>query len=151
MSQTIESVPIDQLEPHPANPRQGDVGLIHQLIEENGWYGSILVQRATGYILVGNHRYKAAKALGFSTLPVEWRDCDDEAALRILLGDNGSSDAAAYDEPLLASLLQHLTHTPSGLTGTGKTGDDLDDLLRQINQPITTPTTCGCCGRPLDG
>jgi ParB-like chromosome segregation protein Spo0J len=149
MPQTIETVSIDELEPHPANPRQGDVGLVSQLIRENGWYGSLLVQRSTRHILVGNHRYKAAKALGITELPVEYRDCDDDVALRILLGDNGSSDAAAYDEPLLASLLQHLTHTPNGLTGTAKTGDDLDDLLRQINQSITTPSTCGCCGKPL--
>ena len=147
----IESVPISDLTPHPANPRQGDVGLVSQLIQQNGWYGSLLVQRSTRHILVGNHRYKAAKALGMTTLPVEWFHGDDEQALRILAGDNGATDAASYDEPLLASLLQHLAHTPIGLTGTGKTGDDLDDLLRSINQPTSTPTTCGCCGRPLDG
>jgi site-specific DNA-methyltransferase (adenine-specific) len=133
MPQTIETVRIDELEPHPANPRQGDVGLIHSLIEENGWYGVIVAQRSSGRILAGNHRWKAAKAAGMSELPVAYLDVDDDRAERILLADNRSNDLASYDDHALADLLQTLTATDHGLLGTGYDGDDLDQLLHDLN------------------
>jgi DNA modification methylase len=133
MPQEITTVPIGDLEPHPANPRQGDVGLIHSLIEENGWYGVIVAQRSSGRILAGNHRWRAAKAAGLVELPVAYLDVDDDRAERILLADNRSNDLASYDDHALADLLQSLTATTNGLVGTGWDGDDLDTLLRDLN------------------
>jgi DNA modification methylase len=138
--QMIETVSIDELEPHPANPRQGDVGLIHSLIEENGWYGVIVAQRSSGRILAGNHRWRAAKAAGLEELPVAYLDVDDDRAERILLADNRSNDLASYDDHALADLLQLLTATEPGLLGTGYDGDDLDQLLADLNrEPLRQP------------
>jgi DNA modification methylase len=115
--------------------------LIHQLIEENGWYGVIVAQRSSGRILAGNHRWRAAKAAGMSELPVAYLDVDDDRAERILLADNRSNDLASYDDHALADLLQSLTATTNGLTGTGWDGDDLDQLLKDLNgdQPKPDP------------
>lgn len=152
MNQTYApGVALSGLLEHPENPRQGDVGLIGTLIEANGWYGALVVQESSGRILVGNHRYRAAVQQGLSELPVFYLDVDDETALRILLGDNGSTDAATYDEVKLAELLRELITTPPGLRGTAKDADDLDALMAKINTPLTEDTTCACCGRPLDG
>jgi DNA modification methylase len=103
------------------------------LIEENGWYGVIVAQRSSGRILAGNHRWRAAKAAGMSELPVAYLDVDDDRAERILLADNRSNDLASYDDHALADLLQTLTATDDGLLGTGYDGDDLDQLLRDLN------------------
>lgn len=147
----IEQVELSEIVTHPDNPRQGDIGLISSLITTNGWYGVLVVQASTRQILVGNHRYLAALALGIDTLPVEWLDCDDDTALRILLADNASSDAASYDDTQLATLLQELTQTPAGLLGTGQTPEDLDEIVKRVNTPFTPTTTCTCCGQKLKG
>jgi hypothetical protein len=106
---------------HPENPRKGDVGLIAELIRVNGWHGVITAQESTGYILIGNHRARAARdRLDFPTCPnVEWLDVDDEEALRIMLGDNRAGDMAYYNDEALAKVLAGLADTDEGFAGTG--------------------------------
>lgn len=118
-------VPVEQLTPHPKNARQGDVGIIMESIQANGWFGSIVVQESTGYILTGNHRFEAACELGFAAIPdVIYVDCTDEQAIKILLADNKTSDDSIYNDELLLSLL----HAVPDLEGTGYTSDDLKAL-----------------------
>ena len=128
---TIE--PIGKVAPHPRNPRQGDVGAIHQSIEANGFYGHVVAQRSTGYILAGNHRWLAARQAGAKRIPVTWVDVDDDHALRILLADNRTNDLASYDDASLAELLVDIQKATGDLTGTGYDGDDLDALLADLD------------------
>jgi len=93
-----EVVPIDALKPHPRNPREGDIGAIHASINNNGFYGRVLAQKATGFILAGNHRWQAMTQAGAKEIPVEWIDVDDDHALRILLADNRTNDLASYND-----------------------------------------------------
>jgi len=132
--QIEEAVPISSLSTHPKNPRQGDVGAIHQSIEANGFYGVIVAQKSTGHILAGNHRYKAALQSGAETIPVCWLDVDDERALKVLLADNRLGDMASYDTEGLVELLKDL-YDSSGLEGTGYSADDLDDLMKDLDGP----------------
>lgn len=134
INKRTEVVAIDRLRPHPANPRQGDVGAIYDSINANGFYGAVVVQESTGYVLAGNHRLKAAKEAGLEAVPAIYVDVDDERAMRILLADNRTNDVASYDNDALADLLEHLASTPSGLTGTGYDGDALDDLLTDLGR-----------------
>ena len=126
---------LDAVQPHPRNPRQGDVGAIHQSIEANGFYGHIVAQRSSGHILAGNHRWIAAKQAGAKRIPVTWVDVDDDHALRILLADNRTNDLASYDDTSLAQLLVEIQEATGGLAGTGYDGDDLDDLLASLELP----------------
>ncbi len=122
---------VKDLRPHPKNPRQGDVGAIHESIEANGFYGAIVAQRGTGYILAGNHRYKAAVQSGAKQVPVIWLDVDEATATRVLLADNRTNDRASYDNAALAEILAELAAGP-GLEGTGYDGDDLDALIADL-------------------
>ena len=152
--QEYEIVPADQVRLHPDNPNQGDVGAVAESIEANGFYGALLVQRSTGYVLAGNSRVQAAVAKGLGDVPVIWADVDDDRARRILLADNRTAQLASYDEAALTALLQELAVTDDGLAGTGWDGDDLDDLLANFApdgdaQPRldqTNPVTCPECG-----
>ena len=119
--QRFRSVPIDSVIPHPDNPRLGDVDAIATSIEANGFYGALIVQASTRFILAGNHRWRAAKQLGLAKVPAIVVDVTDEMARRILVVDNRSSDLASWDEPALVALLESL---PT-LEGTGF---DLADL-----------------------
>jgi len=140
--------PIDAVKPHPRNPRQGDIGAIHQSIQTNGFYGAILAQKSTGHIIAGNHRWQAARQAKAKKIPVTWLDIDNDHALRILLADNHTNDLASYADELLAELLQEIHATTGTLNGTTYDGDDLDQLLNDLNQAQQPPTTtCPTCGK----
>ena len=130
----ITDTPIGELKAHPENPRQGDISAIAGSIQKNGWYGTIVAQRSTGYVLAGNHRLMAAKSIGMETVPVYWVDVDDEQANRILLADNRASDLATYDDSALADILANLVDTDLGLTGTGFDDADLEALLFDLDR-----------------
>lgn len=108
LSKKSIDVDVKTLKHHPDNPRIGDVDAIAASIVANGWFGTLVVQKSTRFILVGNHSYDAAVSLDFSELPVQYIDCDDERALRIMLSSNRSADLAEYDDEKLDSLLGSL-------------------------------------------
>lgn len=127
MKQTWKpAYPIDQLEPHPDNPRRGDVEAIGESIDAHGFYGAVLVQESRGRIIAGEHRWKAAQAKGMTKLPVVLIDCDDDEAKRIMLADNKLADSAGYDDAALAALLKSL----DDFDGTGYNDEDLERLSR---------------------
>lgn len=112
VKQSYELVDVGRLTPHPDNPRRGDLGVLVDSIDADGFDGAVVAQ-----LLAGNHRLMAACEHGLTVLPVVWVDVDDEAALRILLVDNRSNDLADYDQDALAVLLVGL----EDLAGTGYT------------------------------
>ena len=129
----VELVSLDALELHPDNPRQGDLGAIVTSIETNGWFGTLVAQRSTRRVLVGNHRLRAAQLVGLEEVPVHWIDVDEATARRILLADNRTSDLADYDRQDLAALLREAAEADD-LLGTGFDAEDLDDLLLELGQ-----------------
>jgi ParB-like chromosome segregation protein Spo0J len=141
INEATELVALDKLKPHPKNPRQGDVGAIHVSIEANGFYGSVIAQKSTGHIIAGNHRYLAAKHANAEAIPVTWVDVSDEEAVRILLADNRTNDLATYNDDALAELLQDLIKQTGSLDGTGFDGNDLDELLADLQVPDFEPGT----------
>jgi ParB-like chromosome segregation protein Spo0J len=58
INQEYELVPTGRLRPHPRNVNRGDLAVIAESIAQNGFYGAVVAQRSTGYILAGNHRTK---------------------------------------------------------------------------------------------
>lgn len=128
------SKPIDSVQPHPRNVRQGDVGAIATSLEINGQYRPIVVHKSTNNILAGNHTYKAAVSLGWTEIAITYVDCTDDEALKILLADNKANDLASYDDSALADLLQDLVGG-AGLDGTLYELSDLDDLIALLEPP----------------
>lgn len=125
VEQHYEVVAIDAVKPHPRNPRRGNVDLISESIQENGFYGAIIAQKSSGNIIAGNHRWKAAKASGAEKISVIYIDVDDDRALRIMLADNKASDDASNDDDALADLLRDLQASDEKLAGTLFTEEDL--------------------------
>ena len=130
---TRQSVPIDEIQPHPRNVREGDVGAIAQSLEQHGQYLPVTVQESTGNILRGNHTWRAMKSLGWTSCAAQYIDVDDDTALRIMLVDNRTNDLATYNDPALAELLIELAGSELELLGTGFDRDDLDVLLYDLN------------------
>lgn len=131
---TPHDLPLADLTLLPGNPRQGDIGAVSESMRVNGVYQPIIVNKGTktgrpNEIIAGNHRAQAAKALGHKTIPAIVLDLTDEEAKRIALADNRTSDLADYDNDALLLMLQDLPD----LAGTGYDGDDLDELLAELN------------------
>ena len=124
-----EHVPLDRLVEHPANPNEGDLGLLSELLDANGFAGAVMAQESTGIVMDGNHRLKTARQRGMTGLPVIWADVDDDARDRILASFNESTRRGRNDESKLVALLTGLAQQPRGLEGTGFDGDDLDALI----------------------
>lgn len=143
-------VAIDALQPHPENPRRGDVGAIARSVKANGFYGAVVAQQGTGYILAGNHRWEAARREGLTQVPVLWVECTDEEARRILLVDNRTNDAAGYDDEALAKLLDEIRAT-DGLDGTGWTPEAFDALIAGLGEGVMGGNAAGARGAGEDG
>jgi ParB-like chromosome segregation protein Spo0J len=149
-STLIEYVEIGTLNTHPRNARDGDIGAIITSIQENGWFGTVVAQKSTRYILAGNHRFQAARQIGMTHVPVFWVDCDDDRALAILIADNRTSDIGRWDEQGLIDILSDLNQSDM-LLGTGYDAEDLAKLLgdspfEEKEKTDSGLVTCPKCG-----
>lgn len=125
-------VPVGDLKTYPGNARRGDLPAIKKSIELNGFYTSLTVQRSTGYIIAGNHRYMAAKELGVEEVPVQYLDVDDKKARAIALVDNKTADDAEMDVHALIALLEGVD-SDDDWESTGYGPEDLASLLDEAN------------------
>jgi DNA modification methylase len=126
----VISVGVEDVHPHPKNPRVGDVDAIADSLEAHGQYRPIVVQRSTGYVLAGNHTLKGARRLrdrgqpGWDRIDAVVLNVDDVEAARIMLVDNRTADLGTYDDGVLVALLRELPD----LSGTGYDEDVLAEL-----------------------
>ena len=128
-----EIVSLNAVQPHPRNAREGDIGAISESLRVLGQFRPIVADSASKTILVGNHTWESARALGWTEIAVTWIDVTEEQATRILLADNKTADLATYNDEDLQILLASLTE----FSGTGFDGDDVDSILRgQESTPL---------------
>jgi hypothetical protein len=127
------AIPVAVLSEHPENYNQGDIGAISRSMARHGFYGGVIVQRSTGRILAGNHRYRTAAQTGATHLPGFWLDVDDAQAEELLVDDNWSTHLATFDEAKLVELLKG--RAADGQLPATVSGDDLDDLIQQLQPP----------------
>jgi hypothetical protein len=125
-----ETLLAEALKEYPGNPRKGDIDAIAKSLVANGQYKPIVIQESTNYVLVGNHTLKAIRKLGWDFVDAVVLDVDDEAAKRIVLADNRTSDASSYDYDLLADMLKSM---PT-LEGTGYDAEALNSLLNDVSK-----------------
>lgn len=148
IAEPTRQVAVSKLKLHPDNPRVGDVEAIKESIESNGFFAPIVVRKATGHVLAGNHRLKAARSLGMKKVPVAYVDVDAKTAKRIMLADNRSADMAEYDDVALLSLLLGLQKADD-LLGSLYTPGDINELLKgpdsdgytgKVTSPVYEPS-----------
>ncbi len=138
----VKTVGINAVREHPANVRKGDVDLLIDSLSAHGQYRPIVVQQSTGYILAGNHTWKAARRLGWKEIGATFLDVDNETAAKVMLADNRTSDLADYDDAQLLSLLTSL----DDLAGTGFDELDLDRLEGLFDEEDDSSTGGGIGG-----
>jgi len=131
-------VGLDLISLHPRNYNKGDVDSVRESVVENGFYGSIVVQQSSGHVLVGNHRYMAAKAEGLTEIDVDYVDVDDDTAIRIMVADNATAARAKPDPERLHELLAEIQAQRGDLRGTGHDASATAKLLEQIRKQRQT-------------
>lgn len=125
-SKIVESVPIDSIEPHPQNPRKGNVGVIAESLEEFGQYRPIVVNRRNRVIAAGHHVWLGAKKLDWTAVDVVWVDLSPEDHLRVMVADNRTSELGKTDVDAVQALLAELAGQDVALLlGTGYEEEDL--------------------------
>lgn len=137
MSEVVETWPVElvdlsDLNPHPQNFREHDVGAIMESIRRWGPWRALVVQRSTGNILVGNGEAKALDALGISKAPVRYVDVDDANALAIMLADNWIPSRGRNMDPELLAVMQELREERELFEATGAEDDDVEALEREV-------------------
>lgn len=135
-----ETVQIKDLNYYYKNPRKGDIEAIANSLKTHGQYKTICVNQGTKTgrpleILAGNHTIKAARTLGWETIQATLIDVDDEAAAKIVIADNRTSDLAENDPAILIDLIESLTD----LDGTGWANEELEELAATINDLAELP------------
>ena len=108
MARKYEIVPLSDLKPWAENPRINDAAVpkLMKLIEEHGFAG-VIVATPDGVIRAGHTRFKAVINLGWTEIPVEWKNFPSrEAAEEYALADNKSAEWAEWDHAALGKLFK---------------------------------------------
>ena len=146
--------PIDSVKLWKDNPRKNDDAAkkLADLIRHNGFRVPIVVDQY-GVIRAGNTRYKAAKLLGMTEIPMVVQEFkNDAAATAFALSDNKANEYSQWDDDILERLMKS-----DGLESpaTGFDQKDFDMLTKRlaVNKEreldiLPTTTTCKCpkCG-----
>lgn len=93
--QGIQDVPLDQLRPHPENPRRISRDRLDQLKKLLTGDPAMLQARPLialpdGTVIAGNQRLRAASEMGWASLPVVYADLDETTARLWMLRDNNA-------------------------------------------------------------
>lgn len=129
---SVELVPLEELTPHPLNPRRHrpeQVEFIMRSIEHAGWTNPIITN-GEKVILAGHGRRMAAERLGLKRVPCIIRsDWDENTQLAYLLNDNLVSDKAGWEAPKLTIALEHLQMAGHDLGNLAMTEQELRHAL----------------------
>jgi len=140
----IESVPVDSIKTHPENTRfftdiDGELWKAFIAdVSEHGIREPLTVDRATGYVVKGNQRLRAAMELAFAEVPVKYEDYESEdAAIDDLIRDNVMRRDMSYFEKyrLVAVLQERIASRQGDHEGNQHTGQRASAGNRQKLEP----------------
>jgi DNA modification methylase len=123
--------PLARIQPYPGNLRNNDaaVDAIAKSIQEFGFRQPIVVDEQ-GVIIVGDARFKAAKKLGLTEVPVHVAvGLSPAQAKAYRLADNQTAQLATWNEDALIRELQDLERLQVDLDLTGFSAEELNRLM----------------------
>jgi len=133
----IQQLPIDAIKPFADNPRVHPESAIDKVagsIKTFGWQQPIVVDK-DNVIIAGHTRFKAARQLGLTEVPVLIAaHLSPAQAAAYRLADNRSSEETSWDQDLLRQALSDLNAENTDLTLTGFDSVEIDNLLISLKQ-----------------
>ena len=145
--------PTDSLVEHPKNPMkhpEAQLKALVRVIELNGWRQPIVVSKRSGFITKGHGRLQAAKLAGWSQVPVEFQEYENEAAeYSDAIADNRIAELAEWNNTTLAEVLEQLQKESANAgESTGYTLDEIAALMAQAKGEIMLPSKAS--GKEVD-
>lgn len=126
-------VALDELRPHPRNPRKGDEAKIRESLRRFGQQRPVLAL-PDGTLVAGHHVWRAARSEGWTHIAVVRSDLAAEEVDAYLLADNRLADLGLYDDAMLAELLAPFAEAGT-LEGIGYSPADVEELLAFLDEP----------------
>lgn len=105
------AVPLDGLQPDPANARTHgteDLSALSGSLRQYGQRSPLVVNRESSIVLKGNGTLAAARGLGWTHLAVVWVEDDPHTAAGYAIADNRTAELAGWDTDRLKTLLAEL-------------------------------------------
>ena len=137
----IEMWPIEGVKPYPGNPRVNDdaVPAVAASIKEFGFRQPIVVDEQS-VIIVGHTRWKAARHLGMTEVPVHVATGLSPEQIRAYrLADNKTNELADWDKLLLPIELGELQAGGYDIGMLGFDEEDLAKILQTENSGLCDP------------
>lgn len=152
----IDLVPLSELRRAPRNPKDHALEALGSSMDEFGYVEPIALDDRTGCIVSGHGRldhFLARHADGqppsddsvtvkgvewFVPVVRGWSSADDSAAAGYLVAANRTAELGGWESDLPA-YLDSLVDAGVGLSATGFTADDLDDLLAISGNGVLAP------------
>ncbi|TWU39349.1 DNA modification methylase [Novipirellula artificiosorum] len=138
----VEMWSLDRIKPYENNPRLNDdaVDAVVHSINEFGFRQPIVVD-TDGVIIVGHTRFKAAKKIGLTEVPVHVaKDMEPEAVRAYRIADNRTGENAEWDFDLLPLEMGALQDAGFNCELIGFDADELAKLLHaDETQGLTDP------------
>jgi len=138
----IEIRPIDSIRPYEHNPRQNDgaVDAVAASLREFGFRQPVVVD-ADGVIVAGHTRYKAARKLGLTKVPVHVAtDLTPDQIRAYRIADNKSGELATWDFEILPIELAALQDSGFDMSVLAFDDTELAKLLdSDLQQGLTDP------------
>lgn len=114
-------VPVDQIEPHPDNPRKdvGDVTELAESIKKNGIFQNLTILRTPNEngkstVIIGHRRLAAAKLAGLKEVPCMVVEMDKKEQIATMLLENMQrSDLTIYEQAQGFQMMLDLGETKS--------------------------------------
>ena len=140
----VRSLPIDQVQPHPGQPRRrfdkDALDELAQSIAARGVLQPILVRpKAGGYqIIAGERRWRAAQLAQLHDIPAIIRDSDDGATAELAIIENVQrEDLNALEEArAYQALAENFEHNQSDIARiVGKSRSHVANLIRLLDLP----------------
>lgn len=106
----VQEIKLKDIKPYGKNPRKNDdaVPYVAESIKQFGFKVPIVIDK-NNVIVAGHTRYKAAKKLGFKSVPcIIADDLTDEQIKAFRLADNKVSEKAEWDLDLLDSEIEEI-------------------------------------------
>jgi DNA modification methylase len=130
----VEMRPVESIKPYPGNPRLNDASVdsVVASLREFGFRQPVVLDEAD-VIIVGHTRYKAAKQLGMTEVPVHVaRGLTPAQARAYRIADNQTATLSQWDDDKLALELVALQQDGFDLS---LTGFPEDEVLKMLTAP----------------
>ena len=137
-------VPIDSLRPHPKNANTHSPEQLERLakiLQYQGWRKPIVVSKLSGYIVSGHGRLLASRIAGFTDVPIDEQQYDnEEQELADLVADNRIAELSSWNDIKLNDELAGLKAKLTDVELTGYDDIDLSNLAESLFSPSLDPS-----------